>query len=74
MKPYLCLTLLAAFECGACGPANIEGLRKDVEASFLSKSFLGIATKYCDSQGVRVTLENEIRRESHCHPGIQERF
>jgi hypothetical protein len=35
--------------CCACTPRNIEGLRKDVEAAFLSKSFLGVAGKYCDS-------------------------
>ena len=64
MKPYLCVLLLAVFECGACGPANLEGLRKDVEAAFLSKSLLGIATKYCDSQGVRVTVENESDHEN----------
>jgi hypothetical protein len=59
MKPYLCLLLLVAFECGACGRTNIEDMRKDVEAAFLSKSFLGIADKYGDSQPVRVILEVE---------------
>lgn len=64
MKPYLYLLLMAAFKCGACQPTHIEGLRKDVENAFLSKSFLGIANKYGESQRVQVTLENEYDDEN----------
>jgi hypothetical protein len=64
LKPYLCLLLLAAFACDACDPVNIEGLRKDVEEAFLSKSFLSIANKYGDAQRVRLILEDEYNEES----------
>lgn len=63
MNTYLCLALLVAFECGACEPTSIEGLRKEVEKAFSSKSFLGVS-KYGESQRLRVILENEYDEEN----------
>jgi hypothetical protein len=64
LKRRLFLLPLVACGCCACVPTNIESFRKDVEAAFRGKSFMGIADKHCNSQDVLVSLENEYDEEN----------
>jgi hypothetical protein len=59
MKSCFCLLLMIAFQCGACEPAGVQSLRKDVEQAFMSKSFNTIADKYADAKRVQVVIQND---------------
>jgi hypothetical protein len=64
MKFCLYLLVLVTTQCVSCELADVETIRKDVEAAFAGKSFTGIAEKYGESKLVELKLENEYEEEN----------
>jgi hypothetical protein len=64
MKHALYLLALVSSSCISCELANLDAMRKDVEAAFAAKSFADLSVKYGGSQTIELKLEDEYEDEN----------